>query len=236
MADAVNALSNSPMVATGTTTPVRLTTRSYDFVWAKNAVGGALIMGNVVRLSNADSYDVATFPYSPTMVASTPTAGLPWGVVLDPIAVNGYGRVLQSGVIPMQLNVSLEAHKYVTVGASVWAYSAISGEAEILWKETGTGTKWALVRYVGRQVGTALSPADLPATGATAATNYWALDTPPTGKDGFKIDVPLRIYWDGVNTHPIYQYTRTMLFDSTGRLVNVSHETQSVAFNTTACD
>jgi hypothetical protein len=46
------------------------------------------------------------------------------------------------------MDVQNEDHRFADVGDEVAGHlvSAVSGAAEILWKESGTGVKWAVVR------------------------------------------------------------------------------------------
>lgn len=52
-----------------------------------------------------------------------------------------------AGVYPCKVDVQLESHEYATVADNdvTQLESADTGQAFILWKEAGTGTKWALV-------------------------------------------------------------------------------------------
>jgi hypothetical protein len=72
-------------------------------------------------------------------------------VVVDGIADGKIGRAWAYGFAYVQVNVTDVSHKYAEVideDASKLK-SAASGNARMLAKETGTGTKWALVRLGG---------------------------------------------------------------------------------------
>jgi hypothetical protein len=68
-----------------------------------------------------------------------------WGVAVEPIRPGGVGKVAISGVVQAKINVVNTAHEYVTGRGSL--KTSTSGDALILWKESGTGEgKWALLR------------------------------------------------------------------------------------------
>ncbi|GEM_PF-7069461 len=74
--------------------------------------------------------------------AGTPSAILP---------VNSAGIGLVSGIWPVLLNVIDEGHRYAEVNPDAadptLLESASSGSAQVLWKEDGTGERWAVVRF-----------------------------------------------------------------------------------------
>jgi len=80
----------------------------------------------------------------------TPAAGHTGSfvVLLEPIIDGEIGRAVVSGVTPVKVDVADEAHAYadIAVGQAGYLASGESGSALILWKETGTGQKWALVK------------------------------------------------------------------------------------------
>lgn len=83
--------------------------------------------------------------------AATPTAaGQPIIVLLEPLAAGAIGTGVVAGAVQCQVNVSNAGHTYATTIngdaaklASVADSSA--GACPILWKQSGTGVKWAVV-------------------------------------------------------------------------------------------
>ncbi len=79
-------------------------------------------------------------------------------ILQQPIAYGDVGRAVLTGITPVKINVTDEDHEYATLEWNSGAYpgmtytdhliSANEGPAYILWKETGTGTKWAIVRLI----------------------------------------------------------------------------------------
>jgi hypothetical protein len=79
-----------------------------------------------------------------------PTGGSSFVVAVEPIAAGKIGRVAVAGVVQAKINVVSESDTFATAkdGDLTQLTSASSGEATILWKESGTGAgKWALVRF-----------------------------------------------------------------------------------------
>lgn len=71
-------------------------------------------------------------------------------VTLGPIPAGQVGRAFVAGVYQVQVNVLDESHTCAhAVEDDVEKLESGSGPAQIIWKESGTGTKWALVRRVG---------------------------------------------------------------------------------------
>jgi len=71
-----------------------------------------------------------------------------FAILAEPIADGRIGRGWASGVCPVQVDVLDASHGYADTEADTHEnlISAASGAAEILWAESGTGLKWALVR------------------------------------------------------------------------------------------
>ena len=72
-------------------------------------------------------------------------------IFLEPVPDGDMGMAVVAGVVPVQIDVVNAAHKYADVKHEDVSelQSRLVGAAEILWKESGTGTKWALVRLGG---------------------------------------------------------------------------------------
>lgn len=88
----------------------------------------------------------------------TPTASSNFVVLQRPIAANKFGPAAILGLTPVQINVTDAAHTHATVGTSTTELtSGTSGPAAIIAKESGTGTKWALVNLSGQGGSAALA-------------------------------------------------------------------------------
>lgn len=84
---------------------------------------------------------------------SGPTAGThdaKFVICYEPIPAGEYGLAWASGVCQVQINVTDADHAFADITGSDTAKlaSGLAGGAQILWKESGTGTKWAIVRFV----------------------------------------------------------------------------------------
>gem|GEM_PF-2241186 len=72
-------------------------------------------------------------------------------ITVEPIAHNSLGRAIVTGVCQVQINVTDGNHSFadITNNDVTKLTSAETGPATILWKEAGTGTKWAVIRFGG---------------------------------------------------------------------------------------
>jgi len=68
-------------------------------------------------------------------------------VLIEPLAANAVGRACVSGVCQVRVNVTDEDHEFAEMadGKADVLESGDTGSAKILWKEDGTGQKWAVV-------------------------------------------------------------------------------------------
>jgi len=130
----------------------------------------AFRQSGIVLIKNNSGYDCQRFdvlgidtpiitPYDnfeefknrPALTCSTPDYSKHVGrfvVLLEPIAAGKLGYAVVSGITVAKINVSAECHAYADIQPSGRNYLASGqhGAAIILWKESGTGTKWALVK------------------------------------------------------------------------------------------
>lgn len=78
-----------------------------------------------------------------------------FAILVDGCAPSGVVDAIASGIVQCQIVVSAgeESHEWADVepGSTSVLHASSSGSARILWKETGTGTKWAQVRLSNKQ-------------------------------------------------------------------------------------
>ena len=69
-------------------------------------------------------------------------------ILLEPIPDGKIGLACLDGVCPVKLDVQDEGHEYADVADAEAGRlkSGLRGAAQILWKEFGTGEKWAVIR------------------------------------------------------------------------------------------
>ena len=89
-------------------------------------------------------------------------------ILLEPVADGEIGMGCVAGVCPAVVNVTDASHEYADIidGATILT-SCRSGAAKILWRESGTGLKWAIVR-IGVSLPGALFPALVTVDGGSA--------------------------------------------------------------------
>jgi hypothetical protein len=119
-------------------------------------------------------------------LASSTTKGR-FVVAVEPVAPDGFGLFAIDGVVQVKLNVSSSDHQFATprAGRNDQLDSASTGDATILWKEPGTGVKWALIR-IGAGAGGGLKLGKITGTwtkGSTATVYEYSGDT-ATGVSG----------------------------------------------------
>ena len=149
----------------------------------KNNSGGDLNRFAVVGIDSpiftpTDNEDA--FKNRVALVGVTPTVALHAGrfaIILEPIANGKIGQAAVAGVCPVQINVAAVTDTFadVTNSDSTALTSGSFGGATILWRATGTGPQWAIVRFGG---GAAASTT--PAGGFVGiVTDATPLNTPP---------------------------------------------------------
>jgi len=161
---------------------------SYSEVLVKNTTTGAVsrwgvmaIGGVVFTPSGTTGGATRQFQDRPMLSGGLPTGGRSFVVAVEPIKAGGVGRCAVAGLVQAKINVAAESDTFATAkdGDLTQLTSAASGEAEIVWKESGTGTgKWALVRF-GSPPGAGIRLGKVSGTwskGATASVTHWKGD------------------------------------------------------------
>jgi len=148
---------------------------------------------------------------------------------------------MAGGVVQVQIDVTDANHGYADVKASdnTKLASGASGSAVILWKESGTGTKWAIIRIGGGdKAGSANDPAVILPSNfetETAQSDSWDRASPPSGKDGVKVRLQTRTAYNESGDQKLYAYYREFTYDSLGKLASISAETRVIVETPGAC-
>jgi hypothetical protein len=151
-------------------------------VLIQNKTGAALDALSVVGLgepiffSASDADILATFQKQVGFEGNTPDADTDAGrfaVLLAPLAADGIGPAMIDGVCPVRVNVADEEDGYAEVadGDATQLESGRAGSAQILWAESGTGTKWAVVRLGGIPAQRTVFPVTLTQAGGSDGTS-----------------------------------------------------------------
>jgi hypothetical protein len=132
---------------------------AYTGILAQNSTTGTVnrwgvlsVAGVVFTPSGATGNATQQFQDQPVLSGGLPTGGSAFVVAVEPIAAGKIGRVAVAGVVQAKINITDASHTFAAAkdGDLTQLASATSGEAQILWKESGTGTgKWAIVRFGG---------------------------------------------------------------------------------------
>jgi len=131
----------------------------YTPILAKNNTTGAVrrwgvlsVAGVVFTPSGATGNATQQFQDQPVLSGGLPTGGSAFVVAVEPIAAGKIGRVAVAGVVQAKIDIVSSSHTHVKAkdGDLTQLITAGNGDAEILWKESGTGTgKWAVIRFAG---------------------------------------------------------------------------------------
>jgi hypothetical protein len=127
-------------------------------VWVRNDTGGSLPAFSVLALGEPVA-SPADEPYvardRPVFPGTAPAGATDvFAVTTEPAKVGGLVRATVTGATPAYLSVSDEAHACAAPAAATTSTlaSAANGPARVVWKESGTGAKWAIV-LIGQAVG-----------------------------------------------------------------------------------
>jgi hypothetical protein len=96
------------------------------------------------------SANLREFQRTVAMQGGVPTADdiAKFVVLQEPLATQRIGQAVLSGTTAVKIDVTDESHTAAEMEEGEFGHlkSASSGSARILWKESGTGVKWAIVR------------------------------------------------------------------------------------------
>lgn len=155
--------------------------RTPSLVWIKNDSGADLPIYGVVGLDAlvvTPSDDLVSFKQPIiTFEGVTPATGTHdnrYAITTAPIANGNIGPAVIDGMVQVQVNKQRDADAVAAIknGDNTQLLAGTVGHARILWSETGTGTKWAVVMLNSPEVFTF----DAKITGNAAipsTTNRW---------------------------------------------------------------
>lgn len=152
--DVVSALQRER--ARGSTDTERDLPRASGIIQVKNASGGDLPAFGILGI-DAPVYtptdSVNMFALKTALRGITPTSShvSKFVVAMGPIGSNAAGDCVLSGFAICKIDVTDASHTRADVKASdnTKLASGSVGAAQIVWRETGTGTKWAIIRLGG---------------------------------------------------------------------------------------
>jgi hypothetical protein len=146
---------------THSTPPVILPPLNPTVIKVKNNSGFACNRFDILGLDNPIFTPTAALPEFKRIVAfvgTTPVLGSHRGrfaILREPLDVGAIGQAVISGAFKTTVNVTDASHQYAEVKDDdrVNLQSDWGGSARILWKESGTGTKWAILLLGAGDVG-----------------------------------------------------------------------------------
>jgi hypothetical protein len=177
----------------------------------RNESGGSLAQYSIVALSTklvAPEGADATFYGRAVFESATPTAGSAFAIMQRPTADESIGLARISGDSFCKIDVVDAGHGFadaITADYAKLRSQAAAGPAQILWKESGTGTKWAFVRFNAAGFGTIASINDQTGTDANIGIGYGGTNVSiGTTIDAWSASVAYDIGWlvtSGGNTY-----------------------------------
>lgn len=213
-------------------------------VYVKNSTGADVPRFGVMALTNIEilpADNPSGFEAQPVFTGSLPAAAYAtrYAVARKPIGTGAIGECYISGVFAATVNVVAEAHTCAAPVASdaLKLSTSADGIAQIMWKESGTGTKWAVLRMI-ENAGEYATPHNATGTGYMPTTNtlpaysngagyvLWDRLVPYTGTKGVDISVELRTA-ENPDSGAIVSISAVLSFDSAGRLYRISTESDA---------
>jgi hypothetical protein len=151
-----------------------------NMVYVKNTTGAAVDRLNILGIGGSQIDPTTnTFKEITVLTGVTPSktdhASGRFVITAEPIGIDCIGRAYVAGVTAVQINIIDEGHSFADIKDSdiTQLESSASGAAVILYKEQGTGTKLAIVRFGG-------------SGGTSTATTIWAkIIVAPTFQDPY---------------------------------------------------
>lgn len=145
---------------------------------AKN-LGGNLQSTNIVKLVSPyfnPATDLAKFQTNSVLNVNTPTGRGSFGVSPGAIKSNEFGPIIVAGTCPVKIDVVHASHTHADLIPTdqTKLRSGFAGHARILWKESGTGVKNALIQFPVADQGTLLGkPNATIAPGTSGTVTIW---------------------------------------------------------------
>jgi hypothetical protein len=126
-------------------------------VRVKNGTANPLYRFNVLQVAAPQvlfGENAALFFDDDALKGTTPAAAAPFVVLQEPLAAGHFGIARILGLTRVKVNVTDAGHGYADcTTATDKLTSGATGPARILWKESGTGDKWAVVNLLGQAAG-----------------------------------------------------------------------------------
>lgn len=146
---------NGGLLSTGGPPPN--TPRRNDFILVRNDSGSTVNRFGILGIDDmviTPSTNLIEFQNRPVISGITPTVAAHYGkfIILDERLKDGkIGRGIIMGATPVQVDIVSTDHKYADVKNTdlTELESKVNGSAGLAWQESGTGTKWTLVRLGG---------------------------------------------------------------------------------------
>ncbi len=144
-----------------------------DIVYVKNNTGAAVDSLNILGITGVVILPMANQPvvFGGVVPSIANHSASRFVITAEPIANNSIGRAYATGCAAAKVYIYDQTHKFADILDSdkTRLKSTVSGPVTILWKESGTGEKWAVIRF-GATPDTGIRRAKLTASAGTGNT------------------------------------------------------------------
>jgi len=133
-------------------------TRSTSIIRVRNSTGADLDRFSILALQDpivTPTDNLSEFKNRVSfngLAPSSPIRSPRVAILLEPLTDDAIGRGIVAGVTPVRIDVVRDTDLYAEpiAGTTTHLRSTPNGQTRILWKEAGTGVKWAVVRLSER--------------------------------------------------------------------------------------
>jgi hypothetical protein len=122
-----------------------------NIVYVKNNTGAAVDSLNILGITGVAIFPSANQPvvFGGVVPSSVNHSDSRFVITAEPIANNSIGRAYSTGCVPTKVYIYDQKHNFADIidNDKTRLKSTEYGPVAILWKESGTGEKWAVIRF-----------------------------------------------------------------------------------------
>ncbi len=122
-----------------------------NIVYVKNNTGAAVDSLNILGITGVAIFPTANQPvvFGGVVPLIANHSNSRFVITAEPIANNSIGRAYATGCAATKVYIYDQTHNFADIldNDKTRLKSTVSGPATILWKESGTGEKWAVIRF-----------------------------------------------------------------------------------------
>jgi hypothetical protein len=124
---------------------------SDNVVYVKNETGSAVDSLKILGIGGVAMYPSAHQPvvFRGAVPLIENHSNGRFVITAEPIASNAIGRAYATGCVPVKVYIHDQTHSFADIldNDKTRLKSTVSGPTTILWKDSGTGEQWAMIRF-----------------------------------------------------------------------------------------